>query len=618
MPALTAHLCIDYGTATTTALLSTPDGRRLPVVIDGTTTIPSGVWFDSSANTLLTGAAAVSAARVRPDAWIATPLRHLGGDPIPVADTALDPTDAVAAVLRTVAAHASALAGVPIGGLTLIVPCWWGPHRRHQLRLAAGKAGLPEPRLIADAVAIATHWAVWSATPVATGTCVLVINAGASGLTLAVAQHNDDGVHLLAHHTIPRSDAAHIDAMLIDLAVSHAGERLKEWLAAPERAVERHHLLDAVRTAKESLGQHAARAAIVLPDPYPPVVLDQDALSVATAELRKQLPEAAARVLEAADTRREDLVAQLLTGGHANLPGLADTARETTGLPLIPISRPDVTVDGAMHIAAPKIVDAPASVAPDAPAPQVRYRMRSLAAPLLLAFTALVLLTHTLTTAWTRDNGGVPYAAFVELPRLGISGLLIALAGWSNGTTIAYLLHAAATTPAELAASTRITRRALLAAAAVTLALAAAFGVAASAHFNLYQDTFPRWPVLFALPVVVLTATAGLLITRIPPTEIPTWVRDARTPITATLVAALGVAILGIGIALAIVNSRTARLVTASGLAIAFGVLYTFRTRDYYIWAFTTIFMWWAVTAFVHTVRAASPPIDARIRQMFG
>jgi hypothetical protein len=647
MPALTAHLCIDYGTATTTALLSTPDGRWQPVVIDGTTTIPSGVWLDTTTDTLLVGTAAANAAQVRPDAWLAEPLRHLGGEPVPIAGAILDPVEAVAAVLRTVAGHASALAGGPIGGLTLVVPCWWGPHRRQQLRLAAGKVGLPEPRLIADAAAVATHWAAWSATPVAAGTCTLVINAGASGLTLAVAQHTDDGVHLLAHHTIPRTDATHIDTTLAELAVSRAGAgaKLWEWLAAAEHAVERHQLLDGVRAAKESLGRQAARAAIVLPEPYPPVVLDQDALSAAAAGVREQLPDAVAQVLAAADTRGEDLTVLLLTGGHAALPGIAETAREATGLPLIPISRPDATVDGAMRIAAPQIAQTQAAVVPDVPAPQVKYRWRSLGAPILLALTALVMLTHTLETAWTRDNGGVPYAAFVELPRLGVSGLLIAFAGWSNGTSIAYLLHSAATNAGELAASTRIARRALLTAAAVTLALAAAFGVAASAHFNLYQDTFPRWPILFALPVVVLTAAAGLLIGRIPPADIPAWVRDCRTPIAATLVAALGifingaatsgtvpdvleavfslatierlgVAILGVGIALAIVYTRTARLITATGLAIAFAVLYTFRTRDYYIWAFTTIFMWWVLTALAHTIRTASPALDARIRRI--
>ena len=364
MPALTAHLCIDYGTATTTALMSTPDGRWQPVVIDGATTIPSGVWLDTTTGTLLIGTAAANAAQVRPDAWPAEPLRHLGGEPVPIAGAILDPVEAVAAVVRTVAGHASALAGGPIGGLTLIVPCWWGPHRRHQLRLAAGKAGLPEPRLIADAAAVATRWAAWSVTPVEPGTCTLVINAGASGLTLAVAQHADDGVHLLAHHTIPRTDAAYIDTALAELAVSRvgAGAKLWEWLAAAEHAVERHQLLDGVRAAKESLGRQAARAAIVLPEPYPPVVLDQDALSAAAAGVRGQLPAAVSQVLAAADTRGEDLTVLLLTGGHAALPGIAETAREATGLPLIPISRPDATVDGAMRIAAPQIAQTQAVV----------------------------------------------------------------------------------------------------------------------------------------------------------------------------------------------------------------------------------------------------------------
>ncbi|WP_033346502.1 Hsp70 family protein [Catenuloplanes japonicus] len=648
MLAADTHLCIDFGTATTTALLSTPDGRWLPVVIDGTTTGPSGVWLDAQTGTLLTGAAAVNAARVRPETWIAEPLRHVGGEPIHIADTTLDPIEVVAAVLRSVAAHAAGLAGAPVGGLTLVVPCRWGPHRRQQMRLAASRTGLPEPRLIADTVAVATHWAAWSATPVTAGTCVLVVNAGAGGVTLAVIQHNDDGAQLLAHHLIPDSDAAHLDTALAVQIVSHApgaGPELWEKLSAPESAVARHQLLDAVRAAKEALGRQLPRAAIMLPDPYPPAILDQTGLHTATTVLRQRIPDATTQVLAAADTRREDLTVVLLTGGHAVLPGFADTVREATGLPLLPISRPDAAADGAMRIAGPRIARTSAEGVPDVPAPRIKYRWRSLLAPLALALAALALLLQALETGWTREVNSDPLVAFVDLPQLGISGLVIALACWSHATSLAFLLHDAGTTPAELAASARVARRALLTAAAVALALAAAFGVTTSAHFNLYQDTFTRWPIGFAIPVVALTATAGILVTRISPESVPAWVRDCRTPVAATLVAAtgilinnagtsgtvpdllsfgfslatierIGIGLLGVGITLAITRHRTARIIAAIGLGTAFGVLYTFRTKDYYLWAFTTVFMWWVLTAFFRTVRAASPTIDGGIRHV--
>ncbi len=169
--------------------------------------------------------------------------------------------------------------------------------------------------------------------------------------------------------------------------------------------------------------------------------------------------------------------------------------------------------------------------------------MAQLLAPLALALAALALLLQALETGWTREVNSDPLVAFVDLPQLGISGLVIALACWSHATSLAFLLHDAGTTPAELAASARVARRALLTAAAVALALATAFGVTTSAHFNLYQDTFTRWPIGFAIPVVALTATAGILVTRISPESVPAWVRDCRTPVAATLVAATGILI---------------------------------------------------------------------------
>ncbi|MFI5845602.1 Hsp70 family protein [Catenuloplanes sp. NPDC051500] len=427
----------------------------------------------------------------------------------------------------------------------------------------------------------------------------------------------DDGVQLLAHHTVSGSSAAEIDVALAEHLITStpgAGRHLWEQLTTPHHAADRHQLLEAVRIGKESLGQQLARAAIALPAPHPPTVLDRDILDTVLTGVRRRLSEAVTQVLAAADMHREDLTAVLITGGQASLPGIVDTVRNTAGHTPIRVSRPDAAADGALRIAGTPAAPLAATAGAQVPPLRICSGWPALVPPGLLAVAAMVMLAQTLDNSGVSEFPGGGVAYFLRLPQLGISGFLIALACWSTGIAVTGLQYAAPRTPSEQALYARNSRRALFTAAASGLALATGFGMYVSAYMNLYTDTFAWWPILFALPIVILTTTAGLAITRVPPGGIPLWIRGYRTPAIPSLIAAtgilitgaatrgvpdvyalsplasasarLGMLILGAGIGLTIVHGHVSRVIAATVFGLSFAVLFTWRTLNHYHWIF--------------------------------
>jgi molecular chaperone DnaK (HSP70) len=65
------RLGIDFGTSNTVAVLRRPDGRRSPLLFDGTPLLPSAVF--AAPDALLVGAGALHSAAGRPEAVKPTP-----------------------------------------------------------------------------------------------------------------------------------------------------------------------------------------------------------------------------------------------------------------------------------------------------------------------------------------------------------------------------------------------------------------------------------------------------------------------------------------------------------------------------------------------------------------
>jgi molecular chaperone DnaK (HSP70) len=136
-------LGIDFGTSTTVAVLSGPDGRSRPLLFDASPLLASGV-FVGGGTTLLTGADAERAALGSPGGYEANPKRRIDEGTVWLGEREVPVVDLVAAVLGRVAEEARRVVGGPPARVVITHPARWGPTRRGVLADAARRAALGE------------------------------------------------------------------------------------------------------------------------------------------------------------------------------------------------------------------------------------------------------------------------------------------------------------------------------------------------------------------------------------------------------------------------------------------------------------------------------------------
>jgi hypothetical protein len=426
------RLGVDFGTSTTVAVLSGPDGRPRPLVFDGTELLPSAVCADEH-GTLLVGRDAVHAARAYPGGYEPHPKRSvddgtllLGGKEFPVSEV-------FAAVLRRVAAEAERVAGAPVPGAVLTCPAGWGSRRQAVLAGAAVSAGLPAPRMVAEPVAAGCSFAgmAGAAPP---GARLLVYDLGAGTFDASVVRSTGEGFEVLAEHGLPDAGGLDIDAAIAGhLGAVYAQRDAAAWqrLARPETPADRraaHAFREDVRIGKEMLSRTASTLLHV-------PIFDDDALLT-----RVQLEQLALPILErtmrATQTAlRESGVAPgelagiFMVGGASRMPLAATLLHRRLGVAPVVVERPELVVaEGSLlagsSLTAPVIpapaaavtpapavvVEAPAPVAPVAPmtpmAPVAppRRRSRLLLAGALAAVVAVAAVTVTAVLWNGRDS----------------------------------------------------------------------------------------------------------------------------------------------------------------------------------------------------------------------
>lgn len=211
-------LVVDYGTATTRAVVCGPDGQRLPLLTEqGGLQWPSLVAA-TSGHTLLAGPEAAAVARSAPDptSAVCSDLKsRLLQEEIRFGDRAVDPVDALAAVLARLASRARQMAGTAVGELVMTVPAGWGPRHRTVVRGAAQRAGLPSPHLVA--VPAAVGWLlVASGTLVPPGSVVLVCDAGHGAFEATLQVRTAGGFATLATARRPDAGGAALDHRLAE------------------------------------------------------------------------------------------------------------------------------------------------------------------------------------------------------------------------------------------------------------------------------------------------------------------------------------------------------------------------------------------------------------------
>ncbi|WDQ02261.1 hypothetical protein PVK74_10790 [Micromonospora chalcea] len=634
MPSGGIRLSIDLSSS---AIAATIDrhGTRIPVMLNGRLVMPHGITLDPAGH-LRVGVTAPP----EPSAgyqFTREPLELLGGvDTVPPVDV----VQLIAGQLWHVADQAARQAGGPVAALTVTIPSGWGPRRRGHLTDAAARAGLPAPAMVTAPAALAAYTRAHEGiTP--DGSCLLICQADQHPVTLTVLQVDPDGYRELATRSInPTRDLDQVLAQRIVDASTTDDDPLRAETAQPAQGS--GELLESVRQARQLLTVQD-RAPVLLPAPRKPAVITRDDVTAAAQPLLDEVDAAVQDILDAADVDRQHFGGVIHREAEA-IPGLRDRLTAATGLaPTTLTGHTHALADGALALTAPH--HQATATAADTQLPRVRLRIRDLTSAILLGACSLTLLlqaifTADITTTYALRVVGVR----LSLPELGAAGALAMLTAFAMAhlAPTTWLAGAPTTSTPEPATGSLI-RRGYLAAAVGGAIAAALYGLATGTAVEFDYGPYLKWTLGSALPVAVCAAVIAATAPRIPADALPAWLARARPAILpaaigttgiylmraaltitppvdvtgmAGLMASAGAALIGVATALTAIRSRTARAITAPGLAIGYAIVVTYDTNSALIVGYLVALTWWGIQLTAHTLRLAFPATGRALRRV--
>jgi hypothetical protein len=324
-----AHLGVDFGTSNTAAVLRTPDGRRLPMLFDGSPLLPSAV-FAGEDGRIAVGRDALHLARTAPECFEPAPKRCIDDVRVLLGGREHAVADLIAAVLARVLSEARRTLDGVTPAVTVTHPASWGPTRRETLAAAARRAGAPSADLLPEPVAAARFLTRLHGTAVEPGTAIVVYDFGAGTFDATVLVHRDGRFDVAAAEGLNDTGGRDIDeALLRHLADVYAARDPGTWQrlerpATPADRRARWTLLDDVRTAKEMLSR-ASSTLVHVPLFDDQLLLTRDQLERLAAPIVDRTVAATKSALWAAGPAASRVGALFLVGGSSRLP-LATTA----------------------------------------------------------------------------------------------------------------------------------------------------------------------------------------------------------------------------------------------------------------------------------------------------
>jgi hypothetical protein len=635
MPPQVVQLSVDIGAWWTAAVLYI-DGQRHPVAFDGQPRIPSGIWIDPATSTLIPATAGLATAHQHPHGYVTDPLARLHTDPTPEHTDGYDPTAGVSTLLAYVANTASLQAGAAITALAVVTPQAWGPRSRDRLSQAATLARLPTPHIVtaaAAAAAIASSDAITSPSGAYTLVCatadagptITILDAGTTYTQLAVADVRD-----------PHAPA--IDQALTDLAWerAHTGRDTPTPVLGHgwQTAAEIHHARTVLATQP--------RAPILLPEPYPAVVIDRDDLTGAAKPHLDRLDDTIDQALTDADLDHTGLTATVVIGDDATLTALHTALSEAGPPPAVITGQPYALADGAARLTHHhNPTAATTATAATTRLPRTRLTVRSLAATAILAVCSIALLSQVVATADISTIGATITGVRLATENVSLAAALAALAAIS----VAHLAPTTWLTPAGMADETStgiLLRRSYLAAAATGLALAGLWGLGVGVGVGYTSGSYLRWALITAAPIAACAALIALVSPRIPAAQLPTWLTQLRPPAAAIALATVGIylirsaftltiptnligfpgaiaaaggALLGLATAGTATRQPLIRAITGCVLALGYALVTTVTTAPYLTITYITALIWWTLSATIRTIQYATPGATTTIRR---
>ena len=633
MPTGDLHLVVDIGAWWTTAVYESGTGVQ-PVLFDGQTRLPSGVFRDPDTGALVPGPSGLAAGMTQPDRYYPDPMTLLRYAGTRHFVDAFDSGAAVSAVLAHVATLVSGQTGTAVSTLTIVTAQAWGHRARQRLHQAATSAGLPEPHIVTAAAAAAASVAADLPSTGGHGPFIAVCIAGEALPEMTVF---DAGSAYQQLATAPVCDptVSPIDEALIRVAAERAtpgGDAAAiaaDWRVAWE-----------VRRARAALAVQP-RASLLPPEPYPAVVITRDDLTAASAPHLGRFDDTVKQLLADADLDPSHIAAVVLVGEAATLTGLqAQLARSGLPSPVV-LQNPHAVANGAALLTRPLDAARSSVTAATVRLPRTRLTVGSLTGIATLAACSVALLLQTIATADTWSIGGRITDVRVPVENLGLAAALAALTAWAAAqlapTTWLISAHADDDTATGV-----LLRRGYFTAAALGVVLAGLWGLGTGVGVGYPSETYLRAALTSAAPIAACAALIALAAPRIPAPALPDWLHRARPPVIPVALAALGVnlqraagtltfpvdligtpgvaqtigaALLGIATAITATRHLIIRVITAIILGIGYGLVSSVSTVRYLTIAYIVVLVWWAITTTAVTMTTTANRVKAWLRQ---
>ncbi|MFI5843297.1 Hsp70 family protein [Catenuloplanes sp. NPDC051500] len=338
-----AHLCIDFGTSSTVAVVDGPRGVH-PVLFDGAPSLPSGVCVDP-AGRLLVGPDAAHAARTSPESYEPYPKQRIDEQSVLFGGVEVAVPNLFAAVLRRVAEQLP----VTPQRVTITHPAAWGGRRRAVLREAAKQAGWPVVRLVSEPVAAASYFAHTAGTTIPVGGSVVVCDLGAGTYDASVIRRTENGFALLATSGLSDGGGLDLDAAIVaHLGAVYAQKDPAAWerLTVPATAADRRAsraLWADVRTGKEMLSR-ASATHIHLPLLETDAPLGREQFEALARPVIDRTVATTRLVLREAGVEASGLRGVLLVGGASRVPLVASMLHRALGVAPAVIEQPELAV----------------------------------------------------------------------------------------------------------------------------------------------------------------------------------------------------------------------------------------------------------------------------------
>ncbi|GAB7046122.1 Hsp70 family protein [Catenuloplanes indicus] len=337
------HLCIDFGTSSTVAVLAGRQGVR-PVLFDGRPSLPSGVCADP-AGRLVAGPDVLLAAATAPERYEPYPKQRIDEKSVLLGGVEVAVADLIAAVLRRVVAQLPA----PPQRVTLTHPAAWGAQRREVLWEAAARAGLNSVRLVSEPVAAAAHFAATAGDALPAGGAALICDVGAGTVDVSVVRRTPTGFEVLTTTGLPDGGGLDLDAAIVaHLGTVYQSRHGAAWsrLVAPsapgDQAASRA-FWTGVRTGKETLSRSPG-THIHLPIIEQEAPLGREQFESLARPVLDRTVDATRAVLREARVEPSALFGVFLVGGGSRVPLLATLLHRALGVAPTAVESPELAV----------------------------------------------------------------------------------------------------------------------------------------------------------------------------------------------------------------------------------------------------------------------------------